>query len=176
MNRTESARQLMSRVAWFALAVLLLTTVHHVYGAYVYQTPWRLHAAYVSGFTAAAILASLRIVWRGTDDAFSAIAFWLFAGVTLLIPVLTIGLFEGAYNHVVKDALYFAGASAARLNRMFPPPTYEMPNDVFFEMTGVMQVVPASLTAWFLYRLVHVRLAAGAEGSGHVHADARQTA
>ena len=80
---------------------------------------------------------------------------------TLGIPILMIGMFEGLYNHVVKNLLYFGGASTG-LTRVFPPPTYEMPNDVFFEITGVLQVVPATLAAWYLSRVtqrsrVHTR-------------------
>jgi hypothetical protein len=37
--------------------------------------------------------------------------------------------------------------------RLFPPPTYEMPNDAFFEITGMLQVVPAALAAWDVYRM-----------------------
>ena len=80
------------------------------------------------------------------------LAFWVFAGVTIVFRVAAIGLFEGAYNHVLKDALYFAGASTSLLVQMFPPPAYELPNDAFLEITGVMQVVPASVTGWLLYR------------------------
>src|SRR5712691_3534143 len=39
------------------------------------------------------------------------------------------------------------------MRRLFPPPTYEPPNDVFSEVTGLLQVVPAAVTAYFLYRL-----------------------
>ena len=148
---------LASRVAWHALAVLLLTSVHHVYGAYVYQTPWRLDAAYVSAAAAAAIVGSFLLLRRHTDDVAGRIAFWSFVGVTLVLPVAAIGIFEGAYNHVVKDALYFSGASTSLMTRLFPPPTYELPNDAFFEISGVMQVVPAAMTAWWLYRLVQMR-------------------
>ena len=151
-------QELSSRVASFAFAVLLLTTVHHVYGAYVYHTPWRLHAAFVSGFAAAAIMGSLLVLRRQTSEVTRRIAFRLFAAVTLAIPVLLIGLFEGGYNHVLKDALYFSGAPLSLMTRLFPAPTYEMPNNVFFEVTGVMQLVPGMLTAWFLYRLLRLRL------------------
>jgi hypothetical protein len=43
------------------------------------------------------------------------------------------------------------------MNLLFPPPTYELPNDIFFEATGVMQAVLGSITAWLLYRLVRSR-------------------
>jgi peroxiredoxin len=38
------------------------------------------------------------------------------------------------------------------MNRLFPPPTYEMPNDAFFEITGVAQAVLGGIAAWHLYR------------------------
>jgi hypothetical protein len=155
---SSASLNLLSRVTWNALAVLLLTTVHHVYGAYVYHTPWRLHVAFVSGFAATAIIGSLLVLREHTDDLVRQIAFWAFAGVTLVIPVAAIGLFEGGYNHALKDALYFAGASTSLMTRLFPPPAYEWPNNAFFEITGVMQLVPASLTGWLLYRLVRSRL------------------
>ena len=81
----------------------------------------------------------------------------MLTAVVLVVPVALIGLFEGAYNHALKDAVYFAGASSTLMNRLFPPPTYELPDDVFFEATGVMQAVLGSITAWRLYRLVWSR-------------------
>jgi hypothetical protein len=64
----------------------------------------------------------------------------VFTAVVLVIPVAVIGLFEGAYNHALKNALYFAGASSTLMNLLFPPPTYELPNNALFEVSGVMQV------------------------------------
>jgi hypothetical protein len=172
MSATTSnfSQEYLSRATWSALTVLLLTTVHHVYGAYVYDTPWRLHVAFVSGLTAAAIIGSLLVLRRHTDDVVGRIAFWTFVGVTCVLPVAAIGLFEGGYNHVLKDALYFAGGSTSLMTRMFPPPAYEMPNNAFFEITGVMQVFPASVTGWFLYRLVRSRSGVSiASSSDHRH-------
>jgi hypothetical protein len=139
-----------NKTMWSALAILLLTTVHHVYGAYIYSTPWRYHVAIVSTLTAAILFASLRMLRRQTGRIIRKIAFWTFAVVTLAIPVITIGIFEGGYNHAVKDVLYFTGASPELMQRLFPPPTYEMPNDAFFEITGVLQLVPAVMTGWYL--------------------------
>ena len=120
------------RVTRYALAVLLLTSVHHAYGAYAYHTPWRLDAVVLSAFAAAAIISSLVVIQRNADETVREIAFWAFIAVVLVVPVALIGLFEGAYNHALKNALYFAGASSALMNRLFPRPTYELPNDVFF--------------------------------------------
>ncbi|HKG92288.1 MAG TPA: hypothetical protein VKA84_10370 [Gemmatimonadaceae bacterium] len=41
--------------------------------------------------------------------------------------------------------LYFSGASVEQMTRLFPPPRYEPPNDGVFEISGVVQVVPAAL-------------------------------
>jgi hypothetical protein len=136
-----------------ALAVLLLTSVHHAYGAYVYNTPWRYHALLVSVPTALVILGSLTLMRRRSSGLVGVLLRGLFVLTTLAIPVLAFGAYEGLYNHVVKNALYFGGASPGLLARLFPPPTYEMPNDVFFEITGVLQVVPAAMAAWHLYRM-----------------------
>ncbi|HEU5239854.1 MAG TPA: hypothetical protein VFU37_22165 [Pyrinomonadaceae bacterium] len=155
----QNAVDATSKALWWALGVLLLTTVHHVYGAFVYNTPWRNHVAIVSTLTAAVILASHYVLRRRTHSvAAGRIAFWVFAAVTLAIPVVIIGLFEGGYNHVVKDALYFTGASPGLMRQLFPPPTYEMPNDALFEITGVLQLVPAVITGWYLIAAVGAHL------------------
>jgi len=133
---TETRRR--ARVVLSAAALLLLTDVHHVYGARVYQTPWRYHVLLLS------VPAMLVILWSRRR--------LVLVVVTLAVPVLAIGAFEGFYNHLLKDVLYFHGASPALLNRLFPPPTYEMPNDAFFEITGVAQALLGATTAWHLFR------------------------
>jgi hypothetical protein len=131
------------------VAVLLLTGVHHAYGAYVYQTPWRYHVLLLSVPTMLVILWSHRRLGQRPGDAGARLLLVL---VTLVVPVLGIGAFEGFYNHLLKDVLYFGGTSQALLNRLFPPPTYEMPNDAVFEITGVAQALLGATTAWYLYR------------------------
>ncbi len=155
MDRIED--RLIVRITQFALTVLILTSVHHVYGAYRYQTPWRLHAAAVSAVVAAVIVACLFTIRRRRDDTRAYVAFWVLVVVTALVPVLAIGVFEGGYNHVLKNVLYFAGAPRGLMTALFPPPLYEMPDDLFFEATGVMQVIPGFATGWFLYELLRER-------------------
>ncbi len=152
-----SSQRLASRVAWSALSVLLLTSIHHAYGAYIYNTPWRLHVVFVSVPVAVAIFGSLLALRRWPATIAGEAAVWVFAVVTLLFPVAGIGLFEGGYNHTVKDVLYLAGASGELMNRLFPPPTYELPNDAFFEVTGVLQVIPGIITGYLLYLFVKRR-------------------
>jgi hypothetical protein len=60
---------------------------------------------------------------------------------------------------MLKNALYFGGAPLSLMTQMFPPPAYELPSNAFFEITGMLQVVPASLAGWSLYRLIRLRRA-----------------
>lgn len=148
-----SPREL-NRLASSAFGVLLLTSVHHAYGAYVYGTPWRLHVVIVSVLIAAAIAACLRVLRQKMGTRTLAVG--LFTAIIFLFPVLAIGLFEGGYNHALKDALYFGGASQGLLQRLFPAPTYEMPNDAFFEVTGAVQLIAGIVTWRHLYHFMKV--------------------
>ena len=57
-----------------------------------------------------------------------------------------IGLFEGGYNHVLKNFIYFLfGENEARA--VFASQMYEMPTDFLFEATGVAQFPAAVVTA-----------------------------
>jgi hypothetical protein len=147
-------------VARPAFAVLILTSLHHAYGAVLYGTPWRWHAVHVSVVTALVLLGALTVLCRPGGRTATRIATWVFLLTTVAIPVVGFGLFEGVYNHVLKDLLYFGGAPAVWLTRLFPPPTYEMPNDFLFEVSGILQVVPATVAAARLLRL-GVRTAGG---------------
>ena len=72
---------------------------------------------------------------------------------TLLVPVGLIGFFEGGYNHGVKNVLYFGGLPRATLDQLFPPPRYEMPNDLWFEVTGILQFFLGLCAAYYLWKL-----------------------
>jgi hypothetical protein len=140
-----------------ALTVLLLTSVHHAYGAYVYDTPWRNHVVLVSVPVGLVILGSLALLRVRPSGLLGALTRGVFVLTVLAMPVLGIGVYEGLYNHVVKNAFYFGGVSPALVARLFPPPTYEMPNDAFFEITGMLRVVPAAFAAWHVYRMMSAR-------------------
>jgi hypothetical protein len=132
-------------------ALLALTSVHHVYGAIHYGTPWRYHAVQLSAVTMAILVITDRLRRGRPGSLVGRVARWALVVVSWAIPVLFIGGFEGLYNHVLKDVLHFAGLPPTWMATMFPAPMYEMPNDLVFEISGVLQVVPAALAA---YRLV----------------------
>jgi hypothetical protein len=125
-----------------AVAVMALTTLHHVYGAYRYHTPFRLHVVAVAAVVTGLVLGARWLYLR----RFDFVGLSALAASTLIFPVILIGGFEGGYNHLLKNVLFFGGASRELLTSLFPPPTYELPNDWFFEITGILQIVPAALT------------------------------
>jgi len=139
--------RLVRNVSLNASIVYVLTIVHHVYGAIVFDTPWRYHAAFLGG---AGIAATLTLTWGSTrwvPPVLRQVATALLAALTLTLAVGLIGLFEGGYNHGVKLLLFFGGAAPDTMRRLFPPPTYEMPSDVLFEVTGVLQFVAGLIAA-----------------------------
>jgi hypothetical protein len=162
---TQTAREL-TRVTRSALGILLLTSIHHAYGAYAYNTPWRLHVVIVSALVIAVML-PLRWAIGRASDRLAGIAFWSFAAIVLVMPVGLIGGFEGVYNHAAKNMLYFGGASPSLMTRLFPPPTYELPNDLVFELTGTAQAIWGVIAGYQLLVLIraHQRSARSAQGA-----------
>jgi hypothetical protein len=67
----------------------------------------------------------------------------MLGALALAFPFAMIGLFEGGYNHVLKNVLYFGGATRDLLQALFPAPTYELPNNLLFELSGIAQFPPA---------------------------------
>jgi hypothetical protein len=139
MNSTE-----LRKVSRYSQALMVLTAIHHVYGAQVYNTPWRLHVLFLS-IPVIALTALLERLLLKRGGGFKSILFWLYWSIVLVASIGLIGSFEGMYNHLLKNILFYAGASHDLLLQLFPAPKYEMPNDFWFELTGVMQggvVVP----------------------------------
>ncbi len=156
MSRRTAPRPYL-RAGAMAIAVLAMTTIHHVYGAVIYDTPWRLHIVYISAPVAVAIIAALGFGASREGTPAGRIASWLAIAAILAFPVALIGFFEGGYNHLVKNIVYFARGEEAMMALMPPslyePGTVEMPNDVIFEMTGIAQFPLSIATLLAVLRL-----------------------
>ena len=139
--------RLVRNVNLSASLVYALTIVHHVYGAVVFDTPWRYHAAFLGLAGIAATLLLTGGAARGGPSVLRQATTASLAALTLILAVGLIGVFEGAYNHAMKLLLFFGGAAPATMHRLFPPPTYEMPSDVLVELTGVLQFVAGLIAA-----------------------------
>lgn len=127
------------KVSLTILVVYLVTSIHHVYGAWLYETPWRNHIAY-QGFTWLMISYGIMLAWILWKKKFLTWVFVVFAGFFF---IGAIGFFEGAYNHVLKNILYYGGLNIDTLHQMYPPPKYQLPNDWLFEISGVFTFVVA---------------------------------
>jgi hypothetical protein len=138
----------------WTLGLLLLTSLHHGWGAYIYAAPFRLHVVALAIPLAILITWLLRSVRSPSYGARLKRGLLLTALALVAVVVAGIGFFEGGYNHIVKNVLYFAGVPATQLLALFPPPTYEMPDNLFFEATGILQFPVSLFVASAAFRLV----------------------
>lgn len=130
------------------LALLALTAVHHVYGAWLFDTPWRLHIVFVSIPVAIVIAAAVPIARSAPESLASRSASWVFLVLGAIFVVGAIGLYEGGYNHALPNLQYVLGlAPTAR------PDLYVPPDDLLFQLTGVGQFVLAVVAAHYLAEL-----------------------
>jgi hypothetical protein len=140
------------KVNFYSNVLMILTSIHHIYGAVHYDTPWRLHVLLLSipmiifSVITSRFLVQENVNWKKLLAGF-------YAAIILIFSIILIGGYEGVYNHALKNVLFFSGMSEANLNEMFPPPKYVMPNDFLFESTGVAQA-----TIWVPLLLAFLRL------------------
>jgi hypothetical protein len=129
-------------------ATILLTIAHHARGALLYESPFRLHVVLV----ALPVAAALGIAYRARSSlALGGVAWAVFLALSLFVGA-AIGVYEGGYNHVVANVLYFAGAPRALFERIYPAVS-EVPNDFWFGLTGVLQFPAGAYCLWLAVRL-----------------------
>ncbi|HSK91386.1 MAG TPA: hypothetical protein VK875_08740 [Euzebyales bacterium] len=122
----------------------LITTVHHVRGALLYGTPNRYHAVLLAAAMLAATITAYGVSRTSSRTGrVSRIAWWVFWAGSLIGFVVLFGLFEGLVTHVI-----------APIAQGYSP---DEPFDLPFEVTGVLHVVPAVVTAVLLARLFRQR-------------------
>lgn len=61
-------------------------------------------------------------------------------------------IFECIYSHVLKNVLFFSGIPKYILETLYPPPAYHLPDNMLFELTGLMQLV-GLVAVWFAYQV-----------------------
>lgn len=133
-----------------SLSIMVLTLIHHAYGAVIYEQSFRLHVAYFTIPVILILILGFRIYQNYPSKISGKIAFGVFMVTTAIIPVGMIGLYEGGYNHLVKNILYFGSIHQTTLDQLFPPPLYEMPNDFLFEATGIFQFILGVYGVYYL--------------------------
>src|SRR5262245_42799407 len=126
-----------------------VTVGHFLHGAHVYDDPSRGHvvAPALAFLVLAAALISV-FAWRPR-----ASAYWLLA-VGIGVPFVGVfGLYHGAFSHGLKLLLFASGISPAQLLQLFDSPDFAMPNDLVFELTGLLTFVASAVVTWFLVRV-----------------------
>ena len=136
------------------LATLVLTSVHHLYGARRFDTPWRAHVAHIAAWAGVLFAVCLLVARFRAHRASGRMAMGAFVALAIAICVLWLGLYEGGYNHGIKNLAFRAHLPATVFNAVFPPSLYEPPGDWFFEFSGVLQLplgLFAGRAAWRAY-------------------------
>ncbi|MDR6226003.1 hypothetical protein [Desmospora profundinema] len=146
-----------NRVALYSVLLMILTAVHHYYASIIYQSPWRLHVVQVSVVVIIYTLVTLIVLRKWPNTLFAKILLSIFFVVTFVVSVAWIGLFEGGYNHVVKNIVYLIGVPESVTSAMFPPSIYHAPHDLFYEGSGVAQFVFPYLILLHFYRFYQQR-------------------
>ena len=150
----ENKRTILKKLLWSGIMILLLTIIHHIYGGIIYNTPVRFHIAWFAiPVIAVMILLYALQVRKISSPAISKISFWIFISIIILIPFGTFGLVEGGYNHLLKNILYFGGASEELILQFYSDPIFEMPNDFWFEFTGILQFFVGGYIGYVLIQL-----------------------
>jgi len=129
--------------------VYIITTFHHLYGAAIYNTPWRRDVGINGGIVLLACGICLYLFKISRKRAYLV----LYITINFIVFELGIGLFEGLYNHILKNILFFGGLSLSTWRSFFPAPAYEMPDNLRFESTGILQFFAALLSMFLLVRL-----------------------
>ncbi|MFJ6687094.1 hypothetical protein [Streptomyces werraensis] len=141
-----SNRPTMASARWvFASCAtqVAITTVHHVRGAAIFDTPGRYHSILVA-LILLVVSSIAYFLARAATGTRSIIAWWVFWTITLLGFVVVFGVVEGFTTHVIIPIL----------RQGYPS---DEPFDFVFEATGILHVAPAVIAAVLLLRLARVR-------------------
>ncbi len=127
-------------------ATLVLTSAHHLYGARLFDTPWRAHVAHLAAWAGVAFALCLLVARLRPHRTSGRLAMGAFFVLAVGICVLWLGLYEGGYNHLIKNLAWAAHVPASAFHTLFPPAVYEPPGNWLFETSGVLQL-PLGLLA-----------------------------
>ena len=152
IRRWSTAKKESSLMSSFVSTVLvfILTSFHHYYGAIVFQTPWRKHVVLQGGL----ILALCYLFYYLFKRYHRSVFLLIYLLISFIVFGLGIGIFEGAYNHLLKDILYFSGLSRGTWRVLFPSPAYEIPDDFIFETTGILQLFLSIIQMCYLWSVM----------------------
>jgi hypothetical protein len=146
---TATTAKLIERAALVIGLAYAVTTVHHICGGLVDSAPNRLRVPIIMAIPSVVAVGSL-YRYRRTGSRAALIT----AGtVGSLAWVVLSGLLHGGYAHAYKDVLFLLNGPS-RLYYPLNPSEHYPPDDLFFEITGVLEIGTAFLVAFSMYRLI----------------------
>jgi len=136
-----SANQTSKKLVQLIIGIGITTWLHHIYGGFIYDTVYRI---VVPTLTLPILLAATFYLQYNLIKRENQVVKVLFTLIVSIFWIVAIGLIEGGYNHILKNILFFADVSKDRLTVLFPPEfgelrLFEKPNDLIFELTGIVQ-------------------------------------
>jgi hypothetical protein len=134
----ERNRALRSVVVSCAAASAVIA-LHAVYGGVHYESPGLLHLAGPAAFWLIVALALAVVNARGEGP----IRRWLLVGGVGLPYVGIFGLLHGVIGHAAKLVAFHAGMPPERLEQLFTLVDFVMPDNAFFELTGLASALAA---------------------------------
>ena len=129
----------------------LISSAHHWYGAIAYNTSWRANVTYWIAGSVLIVYSLLYVYWKNVDNIAGKIALWLFLLSAVIFQTGFI-IFECVYSHVLKNIFFFGGMPQSILKILYPSPAYHLPDNLFFELTGLLQLV-GFVAVWFAYQV-----------------------
>lgn len=153
-NIANGTKKLLTWIVVPGFLQYILTSLHHIYGAWVYNTPWRIHIIFIGlPFMILSIL-FLVLYKRSQKSLFLYIS----SGLSSLFFGILIGVYEGGYNHLFKNLVFLLADKQTAVS-LFPPPVYEPPGNAVFEITGILQFPVGWMIVWYQVKLFrHKRL------------------
>lgn len=140
------------RAALVSLVILFaVTTVHHLYGGLVLGSPNRLLVPVLLLPLVGAAVAALAVFRRTGRTA----AVRTYVTIAFVLAGL-LGIVHSAYSHLYKDVLFLVGGSPD-LYVLLNPDEHYPPDDVFFEVTGTIELAAAIAVAATAIRLLRPR-------------------
>lgn len=129
----------------------LISSVHHWHGAVAYNTPWRAGVTYWIAGSVIVVYSLLFVYWKNAGNVAGRISIWIFYFSAVIFQGGFI-MFECVYSHVLKNTLFFGGMSQPILEKLYPSPAYHLPDNMFFEFTGLLQLV-GFVAVWYAYQV-----------------------
>ncbi|MBT8148170.1 MAG: hypothetical protein KJN90_15025, partial [Gammaproteobacteria bacterium] len=113
----------------------LVSSGHHIYGAIIYETPWRIGVSLWIPGIACLILSMLYLLWKYPGTLVADLAAWIvLVGGVIFQSGFT--MFECVYSHVLKIILFVVDTPQNILELLYPAPAYHLPDNIVFELTG----------------------------------------